>query len=599
MYGLVNRIGSELIAAYIAFAQIPVNDFDDPRFEARSSQLESGYYLVEGKADHLIAPCRAHPDHHITFQLSYISLQELWSGDELIAAAGDIANRKYSGVYNAMSVPCMMVHKKKSLTYKVLFVTKHMHKLSGLPYISERPSFKVPYINLIQLFAGLMIFGICVYSFISFGQTIPRRTLYAFLTCTILLTMYFISLSLGYLGFSLNVLSVTKICALFLLFAIPLLTYVLTKSGVMSSVVFLQATMFLILALPFTVLAADWNVLQVSALLVFTSYSIVCMCAIQYALRQIWGGVLGLDLFDALAKLFLGAAGINDMALCSGVAPHLFPLFPCASVVNLFAQGLQFRRQFNAVFQERNDYRDKLEAAYQEKIEIIQQNAVSHAIANTVQTIAHEIKTPFALLSIVLGKLSQGAISPTQRDRMIDRVKMAKNDVHELLQELLVADGKQQNKLEPCDLTHLVETAWQRVTYEVWREGQLELSDSRVRLFVDRSKCLRVFQNLFKNALEASHDSNPVVKVSTSGLERRSSRDFIRIAVENLGQPKDPSKIFSKHYSRGKTDGSGLGLVICQDIVLSHGGDISCQVIEDSTKITLTLPIVAPTRNDS
>jgi len=96
------------------------------------------------------------------------------------------------------------------------------------------------------------------------------------------------------------------------------------------------------------------------------------------------------------------------------------------------------------------------------------------------------------------------------------------------------------------------------------------------RMLADRGQLQQVFLNLITNAIESMR--------SVPDRERRLriSSDFsegvpeIRISIEDTGpgiDQQDEKKIFEPFFST-KPTGMGLGLTICQSILVSHGGSL-------------------------
>jgi signal transduction histidine kinase len=83
----------------------------------------------------------------------------------------------------------------------------------------------------------------------------------------------------------------------------------------------------------------------------------------------------------------------------------------------------------------------------------------------------------------------------------------------------------------------------------------------------------QVILNLVMNAIDAMQSAEPrVLRVQS----QRSKPDKVTISIEDTGTGIDPSvidQIFSPLFTT-KTQGTGMGLAICQSIIESHGGRI-------------------------
>ena len=91
-----------------------------------------------------------------------------------------------------------------------------------------------------------------------------------------------------------------------------------------------------------------------------------------------------------------------------------------------------------------------------------------------------------------------------------------------------------------------------------------------------RIRLIRLFQNLFSNAIKYRSEDPPVVTVS--GYSKGDSA-FIEVADNGVGfDPSNAEKIFGfmeRLQSRDEIEGTGIGLSTCRRIMEAHGGKIS------------------------
>lgn len=107
-------------------------------------------------------------------------------------------------------------------------------------------------------------------------------------------------------------------------------------------------------------------------------------------------------------------------------------------------------------------------------------------------------------------------------------------------------------------------------------------------LNADKGMIEQMLINLLKNAKEACEDiENPTIEVMAEKIGNN-----IKISVSDNGQgivPEAIDKIFIPFYST-KTKGSGIGLSLCRQIALRHGGKISLNSDINITKFTAEFP---------
>ena len=116
------------------------------------------------------------------------------------------------------------------------------------------------------------------------------------------------------------------------------------------------------------------------------------------------------------------------------------------------------------------------------------------------------------------------------------------------------------------DITKLLEAGGLRFSYTI--------QPTDISFKADRSQMEQMLINLIKNACEATENqSNPQVKVEIGYNENH--RPAIRITDNGAGiLPDVLERIFIPFFTT-KTNGSGIGLSICRQIVQLHGGTIS------------------------
>ena len=95
-------------------------------------------------------------------------------------------------------------------------------------------------------------------------------------------------------------------------------------------------------------------------------------------------------------------------------------------------------------------------------------------------------------------------------------------------------------------------------------------------VYVDKKAMEQVFNNLIKNAVEASDKTNKIIRIIA---EENNSECIIKILDNGKGFECEPENIFEPMFTT-KAQGTGLGLVICQAIVEGHNGRIYAERLE-------------------
>jgi len=99
----------------------------------------------------------------------------------------------------------------------------------------------------------------------------------------------------------------------------------------------------------------------------------------------------------------------------------------------------------------------------------------------------------------------------------------------------------------------------------------VELAADPYEIWCDPNQFRQVFYNLFRNAVEAMKGQGRV----TIRARKEGNRDIIDVADDGPGiPPAIREQVFEPLVTHTK-GGTGLGLMICRQIVERHGGTIS------------------------
>lgn len=244
------------------------------------------------------------------------------------------------------------------------------------------------------------------------------------------------------------------------------------------------------------------------------------------------------------------------------------------------------------------------------ELNLVRENALNNARAakeaeqrknDLIVYLAHDLKTP---LTSVIGYLTllrdEPEISADLRAKYTGIALDKAERLEELINEFFDITRFNLTHLtldeETVNLTLMLEQIayeFQPVLAQKALKCDMRLAPN-VRLCCDPDKLERVFDNLFRNAVNYSF-TGTAVSVS---LEQ--DDDFVVIRIKNHGKTIPPEKlgrIFEQFFrldaSRASsTGGAGLGLAIAKEIVELHGGTINAESADESIAFTVRLPLV-------
>lgn len=216
-----------------------------------------------------------------------------------------------------------------------------------------------------------------------------------------------------------------------------------------------------------------------------------------------------------------------------------------------------------------------------------------------IATLTHDLKVPIVAESNILEFLINGKfgdITDAQREA-ISNMKVCNDELLELVQILLETYKVKETGIdlynENLELPPLVWGIIEEMRSIAEKSG-IKINfhcSEHYMVHADKIQLKRVVKNLIQNAISHSESDKDIdVKIAQT-------HDFTTITIVDYGKgiPKENiDKIFNKYYSTAKKFrkiGTGLGLFLSQQIIKSHGGEITVTSEENvSTEFCIKIP---------
>lgn len=207
------------------------------------------------------------------------------------------------------------------------------------------------------------------------------------------------------------------------------------------------------------------------------------------------------------------------------------------------------------------------------------------AKTNLVGTVSHELKTPLTSLRLAVYLLLEAppeALTPTQRE-LLEQARVDADRLLRILDTLLdlsrIEAGVAAPNLEAVPVNSLLDGVAQEARVVLATSGhQLHVVDDlgTAAVLADPVGIRHVFMNLLTNAAKYGPPGSEIVLYA-----QRADEGFFRFGVRDSGPgiaDEHRQRIFEKFYRvPGQTaKGTGLGLAVCREIVVAHGGSIAC-----------------------
>ena len=199
-----------------------------------------------------------------------------------------------------------------------------------------------------------------------------------------------------------------------------------------------------------------------------------------------------------------------------------------------------------------------------------------------VSMASHEFRTPLSTILSSASLLSKYNLSEEQdkREKHVNRIKSAVNNLTDILNDLLsidkIEEGKVKAKESMFNVSHLVEGLCNELN-GILKPGQTLVykHQGSAEVYLDASLLKNTLVNLISNAIKFSGNDS-VININTLVT---SSEFVLKVKDKGLGIPKEDQKHLFERFFRGTNvtniEGTGLGLHIVAKYVELMKGHIS------------------------
>ena len=218
--------------------------------------------------------------------------------------------------------------------------------------------------------------------------------------------------------------------------------------------------------------------------------------------------------------------------------------------------------------------------------------------------IAHDLRSPMSTVKMVLNMLTESnspEILGEENYSMLSMVNTQSEEVFALLDNLLKWTTSQVGRLNVVTQRFMVDEIVLSVmqVFRMVAEAKgitIEQGDcEHLNVLADIDMCKTVLRNFLSNAIKFSTEGKKII-VSV----KKEDDNFARISVRDFGcgiSEEDQAKLFhtATHFSKYGTnneEGSGLGLLLCQDFAIKNGGNVYLDsVLGEGSTFSFTIPL--------
>lgn len=217
------------------------------------------------------------------------------------------------------------------------------------------------------------------------------------------------------------------------------------------------------------------------------------------------------------------------------------------------------------------------------------------AVSETAQMLAHDLRRPFTMLDMMMYRLGNAKTIEETRSlttRYRQDLDTAVKTVKEMMRDVATSQKTDLNKHRDVRIEGIIIQSLKSVFYNR-QDSEVSISYENKSLRSvrgDEHKLVRVFANILDNAVDAMNSRGKIwINVQDSKIRQ----ERIQVVIGNNGPPiesKDRDNVFNIFFTKGKSDGTGLGLAFSRKVIDAHNGEISCRSTQSATEFAFDLP---------
>ena len=215
-------------------------------------------------------------------------------------------------------------------------------------------------------------------------------------------------------------------------------------------------------------------------------------------------------------------------------------------------------------------------------------------------SIAHEIQQPLSAIvtngETSLRWLSRADPNVAKVEQLTTRTISSARRASEIIQRIRgMAQRREPERME-LDLNDVVEEASRFLRHEIKSKSiklSVNIASTRPKILADRIQLQQVIVNLLVNSIQAIVQAGSPerrIRIATEPDET----ETLTLSIHDSGPgipPDNIDRIFDSFFTT-KTDGMGIGLAVCQSILIAHGGSIEASNHPDGgAHFRFSLPI--------
>ena len=324
-----------------------------------------------------------------------------------------------------------------------------------------------------------------------------------------------------------------------------------------------------------------------------TSRNLVLLSLLSIALGTLVAIFLALRISRPIQRL---VTGVDEVA--KGNYDHSITVMSQDEVGYLAGRFEDMRKALRSHVMNLAEEKERLEQANKTILatqeQLIQSEKLA-AVGKLSAKVAHEVNNPLAIIKTSVHIINKQMADDDPNKENLDIVEEEIARIARIIKQL-IASARPKTEIAPVDVNEVIRKLMKLATDELASQGvesELDLTANLPlpRLSLDQFK--QVLLNLIKNAREAMPDGG-ILRIETA---RQQGGLSIRVTDTGMGIPEEHlSRLFQPFFStKQQTEGTGLGLSVCQSIINNFGGFIEVDSqLGQGTMFRIFLPEYSP-----
>jgi PAS domain S-box-containing protein len=230
--------------------------------------------------------------------------------------------------------------------------------------------------------------------------------------------------------------------------------------------------------------------------------------------------------------------------------------------------------------------------------EMLRRSEKLSIIGQLAAGVAHEVRNPLTTLrGFVQLHKQTGTLSETHLDLMLSEL----DDINMIVSEFLVLAKPQANQYARVEIVPIIRDIVMIMESEARLNGVMlayEAEENIPDVFVVGSQIKQVMINLIKNGIEAMPGGGGMLDIRVAPADK--DEVVIQVIDQGYGISEEDLPRLCEPFFTSKSQGYGLGLMVCQQIIDNHKGSLSfCSTLGEGTCVEVRLPAAPPLDTDA